>query len=295
MKTGEPVDRHRLMEIYRPSILSYICERRCKSGGYCFYRLNHPNAADTFFALHTLQILGKENSDYETEEFLLSLQKKDGSYPSYSAALYSCYALKLLKSGPEYDLRYYIAGSGLHTDKKGIELSLNPLPEPIHTLISLYRVNGITLPDKRREQIIRTVSGFETDSGGYGSSNPNLPETTQAVDILMMLNSPVNRTKITGFLRECEDEKYGFLTTPGTEPAYLEHIYAGSYLSAILGIEPTYKNRCINFIEKCYHPSGGFVRSAFGGSPTLEFTAKAVESEYILKNNKIPTIYHKKS
>ena len=37
--------------------IRYISERRCASGGYCFYRLDEPNAADTLYALASLALL----------------------------------------------------------------------------------------------------------------------------------------------------------------------------------------------------------------------------------------------
>ena len=37
--------------------IRYISERQCASGGYCFYRLDEPNAADTLYALASLALL----------------------------------------------------------------------------------------------------------------------------------------------------------------------------------------------------------------------------------------------
>ena len=36
----------------------YIMERLCENGGFCFYRLEEPNASDTYFAVLTLRHLG---------------------------------------------------------------------------------------------------------------------------------------------------------------------------------------------------------------------------------------------
>ncbi|MEM2124062.1 MAG: hypothetical protein QXL43_01850, partial [Methanolinea sp.] len=76
-----------------PAILAraagYARERRCPSGGYCFFRLDEPNAADTCFALHVLSLAGEIPGDHETVRFLHELQAPDGSYPSLAAALYA--------------------------------------------------------------------------------------------------------------------------------------------------------------------------------------------------------------
>ena len=94
-----------------PYILQYVQERRCLSGGYCFYRLDEPNAGDTFHALQVLFLLGELNRDDETATFLQDLQHPDGSYSSHAAALFAGRGLQLLGESPLHDIAPFISCS----------------------------------------------------------------------------------------------------------------------------------------------------------------------------------------
>ncbi|HOT04577.1 MAG TPA: prenyltransferase/squalene oxidase repeat-containing protein [Methanolinea sp.] len=126
------------------------------------------------------------------------------------------------------------------------------------------------------------ILGFQVESGGFGSPNATLQDTWRAVEALAMLRSQKKDQEVLSFLRSCEDPEYGYIGRLGSRPAYLEDVYAGVRLSALMGTAPRYAGACREFIERCAHQSGGFVRSVFGGAPTLEYTALAVEALAIL-------------
>ena len=130
-----------------------------------------------------------------------------------------------------------------------------------------------------------TILRFQVESGGFGFPKATLQDTWQASEALVMLRYPKENLGISRFIWSCEDPEFGFLGKPGSRPPYLEHLYAGLRLSALQGHAPRYAGACRAFIERCAHQSGGFVRSVFGGSPTLEFTARAVESLAILEGS----------
>lgn len=272
---------------FHPHILQYVRERRCPSGGYCFYRLDEPNAGDTFYALQVLSLLGQEVRDEETAAFLQGLQEPDGSYPSHAAALFAGRALQLLGKSPRYEITPFIT-RGIPRISPGTRvIESRSLFEPLYTWISLFLLHKFPLPGEWNAQITRTILQFQAETGGFGSPTGTLQDTWQAAEILVVLGYPRENLGINRFMWSSEDPEFGYLGRPGSRPPYLEHLYAGLRLSALLGTAPRYAGACRAFIDQCAHHSGGFVRSVFGGSPTLEFTALAVESLAILEGGPI--------
>jgi hypothetical protein len=268
---------------FHPNIVQYVRERRCPSGGYCFYRLDEPNAGDTFHALQVLSLLGEKIRDEETVSFLQGLQKSDGSYSSHAAALSAGRALQLLGAVPLYDATPFISCSIPCISPKTQVIESFSLFEPLYTWLSLILLHRGPLPEEWREQITGTILRFQGETGGIGFPSGTLQDTWQAAEILVVLGYPRENLGISRFIWSCEDPEFGYLGRPGTRPPSLEHLYTGLRLSALLGTAPRYAGACRAFIEQCAHHSGGFVRSVFGGSPTLEFTARAVESLAILE------------
>jgi hypothetical protein len=268
-------------------IITYVQERRCPDGGYCFYRLNEPNAGDTFYALQTLSLLGEDRRDEGTAGFLKNLQRPDGSYVSYSAALFAGRGLRLLDDSPIHDMKAFISQGIPCPDPKTRVIETVSLFDPLLTWISLFSLHRIPLPESWRTHVIGSILQFQNSSGGFGSPVTTLQDTWQATEVLLMLHYSREELGISTFIQSCEDPEFGYLGRPGARPPYLEHLYAGLRLSALLGTAPRYAGSCRAFIERGTHHSGGFVRSVFGGSPTLEFTALAVESLAILAGEKI--------
>jgi len=268
---------------FHPNIMQYVQERRCPSGGYCFYRLDEPNAGDTFHALQILFLLGELNRDDETVAFLQGLQQSDGSYSSHAAALFAGRGLQLLGAAPLYDVAPFISCSIPCISPETQVIESFSLFEPLYTWLSLILLHRVPLPEEWRAQITGTILRFQGESGGFGASSGTLQDTWQAAETLVVLGYPRENLGISRFIWSCEDPEFGFLGRPGSRPPYLEHLYAGLRVSALLRTTPRYAGACRAFIEQCAHHSGGFVRSVFGGSPTLEFTARAVESLAILE------------
>lgn len=278
-------------QIERVSV--YIEERKCNSGGFCFYRLDHPNAMDTFYALHSLILLGRiDYSDEKTAGFLLSLQREDGSYSSVQAALYTGYCLSFLGEEPLYDMRDYLKKINLLPSKKYRNPERMSFLEPIYNALALYRLNGLDIPEESADSIRSHISGLEKNSGNGCLSYGNLIDTYYSVMILKLLGDNPPEDDVGGYLKSCSDEEYGFVPEPGRKPAYLEHLHAGLLLSSLLIKEINSRN-CWNFIERCAHSSGGYVRSVYRGSPSLEYTGLAIESLYMLDLGEVPDIYLK--
>lgn len=282
---GEPsfdIDR-------RDRILCYVGERRCPSGGYCFYRLDEPNAADTWRALRICRLLGELPDDPETVTFLHELQRPDGSYISYSAALSSGLALAVLGQAPLYDPREFIlAGFPLPDPGHQMPESLSSF-EGLNTHRVLCLLYGILPESDLQDEMVSYLQGCEQPDGGFGPGCSTLVDTWHAAEILSWLGQPPQNAH--KFLAACADPEFGYRGKPGVSPPYLEQIHAGVMLSYRLDREVEYPGACLAFLDACYRPTGGFVRSVFGGSPTLEFTCYAVEIHHILMKGEMKNEY----
>jgi len=64
----------------------------------------------------------------------------------------------------------------------------------------------------------------------------------------------------------------------GIQPSFLEHIYAGLLACSTLGYRPSVLDPCVEFIRCCHTGNGGYTRSMYGGSTTLEYTYNALAS-----------------
>jgi hypothetical protein len=93
---------------FRGCIVRYVLERRCRSGGFCFYKLEEPNGSDTWFALSILDLLHCAFRDESTMNYLRAMQHPDGSYGGIYSAFYSIKSLSLLGVDPAEDPRPYI-------------------------------------------------------------------------------------------------------------------------------------------------------------------------------------------
>lgn len=266
----------------RSRIVQYVKACRCLGGGYCFYRLDEPNAADTYYALYSLSLLGEALDDEESAAFLLDLQKPDGAYPSPFAGLCAIRALRLLDKRERYDPSTYVASIALPLDPEGLPVEEYSLFEPLHTWIALHSITGIPLDPSAKRRVRELVFRYKNEDGGFGHPRSSLKETWQALEILEMIGCKPDISGLKIFLRSCEDPEFGYLGTQGRKPAYLEDMHAALYLAALLGAEPAYAESCLSFLNRCIHHSGGFVRSVYGGIPTLEFTALALESLSLL-------------
>jgi len=263
----------------REETLRYIRDRRCASGGYCFYRLDEPNANDTFHALASLAILGAlRNDDDATRSYLHSFQYPDGSFSNANVGFAVIRSLLLLGEQP-------------HIDPAGWVLSILVLPgdstrpvesssffEDLYFLTILTRLLGIAIPADKKTTIITAVLSCQHPDTGFGHPRSTMIETGHALTILADLSYPLSSTGSAEFLKNCEDPAYGFLAVPGSKPAYLEHIHAGVVACSVLGYHSPVFLQCEGFIRKCCRENGGYVRSVFGGSSTLENTYLALDA-----------------
>jgi len=267
-----------ISDVERNQTIRFIADCRCASGGYCHYRLDEPNVADTFFALDILRLLGALAPDPVTDEFLLRMQHPDGRYPTFYAGAYVLRCLALIGKEPAVDpcpwLRSFdpFRGSG----ERPIE-SISVF-ERTCTHLGLYRTLGIHPDEQLRDVVLRHLIAYHNPDGGFGRPRSSLIETAHAVTILAMVGKPHGTFGAERFLRQCEDAAFGYLNTPGATPAYLEHLAAGVECAALTGRPPRFPERCRTFIYECRNANGGYSRSIYGGISTLENTHLAIRT-----------------
>lgn len=251
-------------------VLRYVEERRCDGGGYCFYRLPEPNAADTRYALAVRSRLGPVPADPATAAFLRSLQRPDGSFPNVFVAGHVLAGLALLGTAPLYD-----PGGFLLTRLAGLRDHERP-PEQLSALeglrvaVETCGLAGASIDEEIRGGVLRHVRSFRCPGGGFGADHSTLAETADALAVLTLLGRPDEAAGASAFVAGAEEPREGLI--------YLEPAAAMVRASLLLRQRPRAPERVRAFVLALRHHSGGFVRSRFGGSPTLEYTYLAIET-----------------
>jgi len=258
---------HRMIEkTIRDSCIRYIADRRCPDGGYCFYRLNEPNAADTFFALDTLRLFGAVDADPATADWLRARQGENGRYHLFDTGYYTLLALAVLGVPPVHDpvpwVRSVAPGeTGAERPVESESAILRP-----YLYAHLCRRLGFALDPAVRRGLLAAVSAPPS----------TLVEAHHALAVRAALGARTDDDRAAQALGRCTHPDYGYVNVPGTAPAYLEHVAAGVALAALLGVPYAPASR--GFVLRCQTPAGGFARSVFGGAATLETTWTAVRT-----------------
>lgn len=259
--------------------IRYIRERRCESGGYCFYRLDEPNTGDTFSALASLAILGAlPRHDETTRKYLHAFQQPDGSYSNVNVGYAVINVLALLGDRPAIDPAGWILTSMTVPADTIRPTESTSLFEPLYLLTALCRPLRITIPSGKKEEITRALLRYHNPDEGYGQPDSTMIETAHALAILATVNNEISLQSAVRYLKHCEDPDYGFHSVSGARPPFLEHIHAGVLACSIIGYPSPALGPCEGFIRKCYRENGGYVRSVFGGSATLENTYLALDA-----------------
>ena len=271
--------------------IEYIRERRCSSGGYCFYRLDEPNAGDTFHALASLAMLDAlPDNDVATREYLYSFQNSGKHFSNVNVRYAIARSLLLLGEKSDEDLASWILPLLIPPRDSIRPVESSSLFEHLNLLTDLCTHLGIVIPSEKKAEIITAVLQYQQPDTGFGYPGSTIIETADALAILAALGHPVSLTGSTEFVKQCEDPASGFLAVPGSKPGYLEHIHAGVLACSVLKYPSPLLAQCEKFIRKCCRENGGYVRSMFGGSPTLENTWLALDTLAIIgRMSKDPT------
>lgn len=273
----------------RERIIKYIRERHCQEqGGFCFYRLEEPSGADTYYSLWVLNALNQPFHDERTTKYLEYLQYPNGSYESIFSAFYSIMGLRLLKRRPLYEPSKFILEKmgEYHLEAENIPAEITSIFKQLLFLMELYAYMGLKKNPTLEKNIKKIVFQFHNSDGGFGYKNSNLDETEKALEILKILGTETE-SKVLEFIKQCERPDYGFTDVPGTSLSYIEHINVGLKAAQLLSYKPQYLNACIMLISGCQRKNGGFSRSINDGIATIENTYYAVSSLLLISEYNI--------
>lgn len=255
-------------------VLRYVDERRCDDGGYCFYRLPEPNAADTRYAVSIRSRLGPVPADPATAAFLRSLQSADGAFPNVFVAEHVLAGLSLLSGSPRHDAGPYLlsrlAALGDH-ERPPEQLSAL---EGVRAAVEACDLAGVPIEGDTLGVVLRHVRSFRHPGSGFGAGRPTIAETADAVAVLVQLGRPNEAAGAAAFVADAGSPRDGYI--------FLEPVAALVRASLLLRQPLRSPERVRAFVLGLRHPSGGFVRSRYGGSPTLEYTHLAVETLALL-------------
>ena len=271
---------------FRSRIVRYVLERRCRSGGFCFYKLEEPNGSDTWFALSILDLLHDGFRDESTVNYLRAMQHPDGSYDSIYSAFYSIKSLSLLGADPAEDPRPYILRNlgSYRFDARRLPAEVISLFKRTSFLVDLYETTGLDAGNDVHDNMIEFILRFRNEDSGFGYLRSTLHETSKALEMLQRLGYPLDGLGAESFIGRCETPVTGFTDIPHTSLGYLEYVHAGVLASHLLARRPHYTKQCAAFVLNCQSRNGGFSRTPHGGIATMENTWHAIHALTILSS-----------
>ncbi len=263
----------RLLQFDVRLLIRYVESTRSDDGGYCFYRLNESNAADTFYAVHALNALNRPVPEPElTADFLQQRQDSDGSFQSVYSADYVLRALDLLGVPPLFDPNDF-----LHSQlKRTLSITQKPYYERSNSFLqSLGRAVAILAlrheehsPEVKSE-VVAAVRDYKRSEGGFGVDHSSVYSTYNAVQALSLSSSDC-LAGVSQWIRRCEWKTGGFSQTPMNTPNYLDEIHRGLSIMRAVNEHPRYPQETARFIGQLQNANGGFRRAVDSGISSLE-------------------------
>ena len=256
----------------------YILQRRLSRGGFCFYRLEEPNASDTYWALAALDILGVPCRDESTVRYLKSRQSRDGSFENLYSAYYILKSLAIRGERPDRDPSQDLEQKRRICNVEALPPGSTSIFRGLFMLVDLNRFFPRGMPRRWRRGAVDFIFGHFRPREGFGHPHPTLTETCQALMILKWLGYPMDPFEGMDLIAPFEAPLFGFVNRPGISPAFIEYIDAGVMTAVALSRKPRYRGPCVEFLRHCQNRSGGFSRTSHGGIATLEYTFMAVRA-----------------
>ena len=254
-------------------LVEYVESTRSDDGGYCYYRLNESNAADTFYAVYVLTALNRPVPEPElTADFLQQHQGSDDSFQSIYSADYVLRALDLLGVPPPFDpndfLQSQLEGTLSIASQPYYELS-NSFLASLGKAVAILALRHDEPSPAVKTEVVEAVRPYKRPEGGFGVDHASVYSTYNAVQALSfsLSDSPAG---VSQWIRRCEWKKGGFSQTPVNTPNYLDEIHRGLSIMRAVNERPRYPQETAKFIGQLQNANGGFRRAADSGISSLE-------------------------
>ena len=254
-------------------LVEYVESTRSDDGGYCYYRLNESNAADTFYAVYVLTALNRPVPEPElTADFLQQHQGSDDSFQSIYSADYVLRALDLLGVPPPFDpndfLQSQLEGTLSIASQPYYELS-NSFLASLGKAVAILALRHDEPSPAVKTEVVEAVRRYKRPEGGFGVDHASVYSTYNAVQALSfsLSDSPAG---VSQWIRRCEWKKGGFSQTPVNTPNYLDEIHRGLSIMRAVNERPRYPQETATFIGRLQNANGGFRRAADSGISSLE-------------------------
>ena len=264
-------------------VLRYIRKRQNEDGGYSFARGAESSAADTYYGIQVLKMLGAEPRNLvKTIDFMKSLQHEDGSFDSISVAYYVVRTLDELRAKPHRPFKDFVLSlQATHGGFGVLEADIESPSELEGTYLSLELLRPVehNLSFAKTKDII--LAGQNPD-GSFGRSGySRLGATYHALASLSLLGFDVRTLRdAEEWVRSCEIPSGGFRTSPESFDPYfiMDDIYFGVECLDVLGKNCRFPSQTLDLAGKFQNENGGFRRSIFLGISTFESTWHAISA-----------------
>lgn len=248
----------------------YLDSRRCRDGGYCFYRngyLEESNLADTWHALCGYARLGAPVPDSARMSQLLKGYNTSGL--GSDALYYRAFAQRLLAPDwqPEPVVKNQIAALRIHAPAREADFE-GWLAGSVHKARLLAAFAELR-PEPDSVAALRAHH-----RGGYGAI-PNLIETARALELQTLFVQPDAELATAGFVDTLQDPQWGFRDTPDSSLSGLAVLFAGVDCCARLGLPVRYPDTILATLREAQYADGAFA-DVPGALPNLEATHQAL-------------------
>jgi hypothetical protein len=271
----------RLLQFDVGQLINYVDSTRSNDGGYCFYRLNESNAADTFYAIFVLTALNQPVPDPQlTAASLQQRQSSDGSFQSIYSADYVLRALHLLGVPPLFDPNDFLHSLLERTlgivSQPYYELS-NSFLQSLGRAVAILAIRHEEPSPAVKNEVVAAVRDYKRSEGGFGVDHASVYSTYNAVQALSFSSSDC-LAGVSQWIRRCEWKTGGFSQTPVNTPNYLDEIHRGLFIMRAVYERPRYPQETGKFIGQLQNANGGFRRAADSGISSLESAYYALKA-----------------
>ena len=253
-------------------IVAYVERCQTPDGGFFFARVPPGGAMDTYHAVKTLQLLGRrpmhDAAVRDWIEDMAGTNLTSNPKPTFhltGAGLALGIPLPVLR---QWAARLYLwqnPEGGFGTWRK-VDVEVSSELDTTFCAVSVLLDLDMDFDRKRVAQFVRW---FQNADGGFGGKGRSILASTYCAVAVLTRLSP--RDPTLDSVAEWLVRRERVWDVP-----FLEHLYWLVSSLRALGLPIQQRDRAVDFVWACRHPSGGFAR-AHVGIATLEYTHYALE------------------